>query len=343
MILYDFQMAHHDSSDWPEWGSAPRRPLVQFDGAHAGEWLDSVIGDDPSTGDKCIYHIVRCELCIMTHVWPIPHPEALNEYYRAMFYQVDKADMVARYEQDRVWWERCVHEPILNDVCALMVKYATFPTIPTLLDIGAGVGIALDSAKKLYGFQTYGIEPNEDLCADLSLRGHRMTCGNLQDHTGGKRYHCLYLYETLEHLPYPEESLLQCYDMVEPGGIIAVVVPNDYNPIQCEAVRTMGIKPWWLAPPQHLNYFTPKTLQLLVRRCGFTLRDMRGTYPIDQHILKGENYIGNDVLGRNIHRRRMQDELNIALNGHWQGRESVYRQNIANRIGREIVAIAQKM
>lgn len=337
-------MEHHYTYDWPEWGSAPRRPLVNFDMAHAGEWLDSVVGDDPETGNKRVYHIVRCELCILTHVFPLLSHEALASYYQRVFYQKDKASMVERYEQDRPWWELCVHQPILNTICSFLGS--TTPLItprPTFLDIGAGVGIALDVAKHQYGFQTFGIEPNEDLCQRLSTRGHVVTSGSLEKFQGKQKFHVLYLYETLEHFPYPEESLLQCYDIMEHGGVIAVVVPNDYNPYQCQAVQTLGMAPWWLAPPQHLNYFTPKTLQLLLRRCGFTIRDMRGTYPIDKHILSGENYIGNDSLGRSIHRRRMQEELNVFHGGLWHIREEYYRENLRDRIGREIVAIAQKV
>ena len=153
----------------------------------------------------------------------------------------------------------------------------------------------------------------------------------------------LYLYEVLEHQPNPEAFLLDCYELLNPGGLIVVTVPNDYNPIQLQAQQQLGLKPYWLAPPQHLNYFTPKTLQLVLRRAGFSLLDLRGTYPIDQHLLEGQNYIGNDTLGRALHQQRMRAELQDMAAGTWHLREAQYRDQIRDRIGREMVAIGRKM
>jgi len=48
----DFQLAWHDGDDYPEWGSRHRKPIVQFDMAHKGEWLDSVIWHDIFTRQR---------------------------------------------------------------------------------------------------------------------------------------------------------------------------------------------------------------------------------------------------------------------------------------------------
>jgi hypothetical protein len=104
------------------------------------------------------------------------------------------------------------------------------------------------------------------------------------------------------------------------------------------------LRPYWLAPPQHLFYYSPKTLQLLVRRCGFKILDMRGTYPIDRHLLLGENYIQEPSLGKRIHQRRVQDELFSRQSSRlWDAREQQYRYNLAeHRLGREILVFARK-
>lgn len=347
----DFQIQYHDGPDYPEWGSAPRRPLVQFDGAHKGEWMESVIGPDPLTGKSCIYHIVRCEMCITTHVWPLPSDDALATYYKTTFYQTDKSDMVLRYERDRAWWEQCVHEPILRRCRMSDVLHSPEEQQPRFLDIGAGPGIALDVARNTLGWETSGIEPNHNLCAALRQRGHAMHVGMLDTDPSNAlqfqkilgKFHCLYAYEVLEHQANPEDFLLACAEMLEDRGYLVIVVPNDYNPLQFSARKELGMAPWWLAPPQHLQYFTPKTLQLLVRRCGFTLKDMRGTYAMEKFLLRGHNYIGNDDIGRICHQQRIQEELFIMRSGLWGSYEKQMRRDLAEkRHGREIVCIAQK-
>jgi 2-polyprenyl-3-methyl-5-hydroxy-6-metoxy-1,4-benzoquinol methylase len=356
-VTQDFQMAYHYGDDYGEWGSAPRRPLVAFDGAHKGEWMDSVVGPDVFTGKPMVYHIIRCELCICTHAWPLPCSELLSQYYRDIFFQKDKPDYVERYERDREWWERCVHGPIL-DTCEQyldMEHHIAENVPPRFLDIGAGPGIALDCALRR-GWDTMGIEPNAWLCDALRDRGHYMRHGILEQfgdtafeifygetETKRQKFDVLMAYEVLEHQECPEEFLLRCYDLLEVGGIIAVVVPNDYSPIQIAAQKKLRLPSYWLAPPQHLFYFTPKTLQLLVRRCGFSIRMMRGTFPLDKFLLQDYNYIGNERIGRLVHTWRMQDELHAVRNGQWAQREQEYTMNITQRIGREIVCIAQKV
>ena len=347
----DFQLAWHtDIDSYPEWGSAPRRPLVTFDMAHKGEWLDSVIGPDLLTGEPMIYHIVRCELCIAIHVWPLPSAAALAQYYATTFYDKDKPEYLARTERDRDWWETCVWEPILKQ-CRQSIRCGPWMTVRELrlLDIGCGPAVSLDVAARM-GMQTHGIEPN---CAVADLarqRGHIVYTGTLEDSpftTPGmfdlrQGFHIITAYETLEHQPCPEDFLLRCYDLLGLGGVLMVEVPNDYSPIQRMACEKLCVKPWWLAPPQHLFYWTPKTLQLCVRRAGFTILDMRGTYPIDQALLQGQNYIGNDVVGRQAHTARMQWELDMVHKGKWLQVEAEYLANLQHRIGREIVCIARK-
>lgn len=355
----DFQLAWHTGDDHPEWGSAPLRPLVAFDMAHRGEWLDSVIGPDPVTGTPRVYHIVRCELCIAIHVWPLPSAEALAQYYATTFYEKDKPDYLERTERDRPWWEACVWQPLLEQ-CVQATECGAEPTEQLrLLDIGCGPAVSLDVAAKM-GMETYGIEPNA-LVADRARRlGHNIYDGTLDtcikedaDSENYQEYvtyasdvqrlfHIVTAYEVLEHQPEPENFLLRCYDLLRPSGILVVVVPNDYNPIQMAAQVNLGLAPWWLAPPQHLFHFSPKTLQLQIRRCGFTILDMRGTYPIDQALLHGRNYIGNDTLGRQVHRERMVWELDMLAKGKWPQVEAQYRANLQQRIGREIVCIARK-
>jgi len=263
---FPFQMdSHVDWPSWPEWGSAPRGPLVDFDAAHRGEWLESVIGPDPATWTPRIYHIVRCELCILTHVWPLPNAEALATYYAEQFYQMDHADYVARYEADRAWWEQCVHGPILEQ-CHEEFLLKTGRGLLSMLEVGSGPGIALDVARRRFGWDTRGLEPNFELCLELDKREHDPIYGTLEKMMAIRRNHkiteawdILYLYEVLEHQPNPESFLLDCYEILNPGGLIVVVVPNDYNPIQLEAQRTLNLKPYWLAAPQLLHPQNPAT------------------------------------------------------------------------------------
>lgn len=342
---FPFQMDHHYGYDFGEWGSAPRKPLIECDMAHRGELMDSVIGPDVVTGKPTVYHIVRCELCIATHVWPLPPPESLAQYYEREFYQTDKPDMITRYERDADWWLTCVHNPLL-DAC---VRHGQLPHDPKLLDIGAGPGLMLRAAGER-DWITRGIEPSPVCAERLHQRNEVIYHGTLETYMESAQrrvwglYDVLVLYETLEHCPCPEETLLHCYDLLAPGGMLVICVPNDFSPLQLLACEKFNLPRYWLAPPQHLFYFTPKTLQLLVRRCGFTICEMRGTYPLERFMLADDIcYVGNDKLGRRCHETRMQYEHTFFAEGRWDELEAEYRANITQRIGREIVCVAKKV
>ena len=221
------------------------------------------------------------------------------------------------------------------------------------LDIGAGPGIALDVAQKRFGWQPWGIEPHKGLCKALWRRGHVMHEGTLETFPTGPllfsfddhaQVHVAMLYEMLEHQICPEATLLRVWELLEPGGVLIVVVPNDYNPLQLAACKKRGLPPYWLAPPMHLQMFTPKTLQLLVRRCGFQILDMRGTFPMERFLLGSREgcYVGNDTIGRACHTRRMAYELEAVQTGRWPQVEQTYRMNMAQRIGRELVFICRR-
>ena len=351
-----FERDWNQSGGWPEWGAdPPPRPAYEkhyvtgpHGDHHAGEVLDVVHGADVERpGETREYQILRCHPCCLIHAWPLPAPAALAAYYAREFYQRDKPDYVARYEQDRAWGEGCVHGPILQ-AC---LRYA--PQTKTMLDIGAGPGIALDVGKA-FGLETFGIEPNPDLCMVLERdRGHKMMADSLETVAERRLHHhgpplapwdLLYLYEVLEHQPNPEDFLLRCWDLLAAGGLLVVAVPNDYNSLQLAACARLGVQPYWLAPPQHLTMFTPKTLQLLLRRCGYAIVDTRATFPMEKFLFEdGRCYIGNNLIGRACHAERMAYELEAVRTGRWQQLEQEYRSNVALRIGRELVFIGIKI
>lgn len=342
-MVVDFQLAGHTDRDtYPEWGSAPRRPLVKFDMAHQGEWMESVIGQSVETGEPMVYHIVRCELCVLTHIWPIPSTEGLARYYRDTFYQEEKKGYLERSLEDARWWTECTYKPLLRQ-CTMHVRLDC-PEEDRIrfLDIGSGPGLALDTARAM-GWHTTGIEPHAGLCERGTAQGHVMLHGTIDTaDLANKKYDVIGLYEVLEHSREPEELIRRCWELLDTNGVLYVAVPSDYNPLQYAACQQHNLFHYWISIPDHINYFTPATLKLLVRRCGFQLRHIHMTYPMEQFLLDGDVYVGNPVVGRACHKKRMTFELEQARIGDWNKLEQQYVLNVERRIGREIVAVFVK-
>jgi hypothetical protein len=66
------------------------------------------------------------------------------------------------------------------------------------------------------------------------------------------------------------------------------------------------------------------------------------TFPIDLFLLMGENYVGDDELGRRCHGKRKRLEINLEKAGLTDLKRSLYRSFAELGIGREIQVIGRK-
>ena len=75
---------------------------------------------------------------------------------------------------------------------------------------------------------------------------------------------------------------------------------------------------------------------------GFKVVLRESTFPIDMFLLMGENYIENNILGRECHKMRKNMELNLAKAGKNNLKRKLYREYANIGLGREIMLIGQK-
>src|SRR5205085_3797063 len=111
-----------------------------------------------------------------------------------------------------------------------------------------------------------GIEPSSQAVAHSRGLGLDITQGFLDASIAPAlgTYDVDHMNEVLEHVPDPRGLLGIVHGLVEPGGLVALMVPNDYSPIQAALRDACGFSPWWVAPPHHVNYFDVESIQRLV-------------------------------------------------------------------------------
>jgi SAM-dependent methyltransferase len=148
--------------------------------------------------------------------------------------------------------------------------------------------------------------------------------------------------EVLEHLTDPREMLEIVHGILQPGGVLSLIVPNDFNPFQEVLWRDLGYTPWWVAPPHHLNYFDHRSLGGLLTSCGFEIVDSTSTFPIDIFLLMGESYIGDDLKGRELHKLRKTFDSNLLKGSGKDLRRKILRGFSNIGLGREIDLICKK-
>ena len=283
------------------------------------------------------YDVIECTNCGFKHIIAIPSEDDLEQVYRDEFYKDEKPHYIDRYREDLEWWNT-VYTRRYNILESHLHAHQR-----KILDIGSGPGYFILNGKNR-GWQVKGIEPSVQAGQYSQLLGldvENRFFDEQTSHTLGT-FDVINMGEVLEHIPNPINLLDRVHRHLNTGGLICLIVPNDFNPLQLVLRDHMGFSPWWVAPPHHINYFNFKSLTNLVNRCGFEVVHQESTFPIDIFLLMGENYIGNDNIGRACHTKRIAFEMAFNNDGASHILSNLYSELANQGIGREVVLFAKK-
>jgi len=294
---------------------------------HKGVILDNVNGFD----------VIECQKCSFKHIIPIPTEEELKTIYRHIYYTEDKPLYLERIREDLEWWNTVYSE--------LYESFEEFlpPDRRSILDVGSGPGFFLLHGKKR-GWKTMGIELSARAVEHSRNLGLNILEDFFTEQTAKRLDHVdvIHMSEVLEHIPNPRTLLAISRNLLNAGGLISIIVPNDYNPFQYVLRKSCGYKPWWVAPPHHINYFDFSSLSKLLSSLDFEILSQQATFPIDLFLLMGDNYVGNDDTVYQCHKKRMNFELNLYKANMSKVKKQFYKDLAKNGIGREIQIIAIK-
>ncbi len=135
----------------------------------------------------------------------------------------------------------------------------------TIIDIGAGDGHFIGLAKQNH-WKAYATEFDDDavkLCQEKEVLVHK---GKLDpSHYQSDYFDVIYSSEVIEHINNPIEEVINFHTILREGGLVYVTSPN-FN-----ALSRRLLKHKWniFNYPEHLCYYTPKTLNKLFTDHGF--------------------------------------------------------------------------
>jgi 2-polyprenyl-3-methyl-5-hydroxy-6-metoxy-1,4-benzoquinol methylase len=274
---------------------------------------------------------------------PVPDDAELERWYQSEYYHLLRAGGRApelrrllaggaEAERERAW----LRETLFDDVVEALREHAPGPRV---LDVGCGQGELLSHLVE-QGFAAEGIEPSEDATALARERGLDARAATLEELAADRPppYDAAVLLNVLEHVPRPEDFLRTLHALLAPGGIAFIRVPNDFNPLQLAAQRKLGADPWWVAVPDHVNYFDVESLGSLASQLGFAPVDVQADFPMELFLLMGLDYVGKPDVGATCHGYRVQVERSIDP----ELRRRLYRAFAACGVGRDTRLVARK-
>jgi 2-polyprenyl-3-methyl-5-hydroxy-6-metoxy-1,4-benzoquinol methylase len=209
-----------------------------------------------------------------------------------------------------------------------------------LLEVGCGTGDFLTFAHE-HGFRVVGTEPSTEAAQRVSrlLDVHNMTLDKFVARYPAERFDVIVMINVLEHVPDAVRMLQECKQVLNSGGILCIRVPNDFSEIQAAAQEKLSVDPWWIAVPDHINYFNFTSLRQLLDRLGFETVYAQGDFPMEMFLLMGENYIGNPQVGSGCHARRVQFDLGIQP----ELRRKIYSAFASVGVGRDCLVFGKKI
>jgi 2-polyprenyl-3-methyl-5-hydroxy-6-metoxy-1,4-benzoquinol methylase len=276
-------------------------------------------------------------------VKPTPSPEVITEFYAKEFYSSKyprcNSSGLDIQLRDKEFYD-AGREDVCRNIRELMGRSLKGMDV---LDIGCGWGQALLAFKKK-GMHCYGFDPAPEGVAYARKKGLDVVRAGMEkmDVFGGKKFDVVTLIDVLEHLSDPIAVLKEIRgSLLKPGGILIIDVPNEFNAFQLAGQKTHKLAPWWVAPPGHLNYFTPATLKKLLRGTGFDVLRAEAAFPLEMFLLFGHKYIGDGKLGRECHQQRMNFERNLRKHGYGELLRKFYRSLAELELGRKIVVYSR--
>ncbi len=278
------------------------------------------------------YDVIDCRACGFRHIDPLLSDEELQKFYDGEFYEKERPDYFARAEADKEWWMLRYHH-----YYELLEAHAPGRRI---LDIGSGPGYFLE-AGRMRGWGVLGFEPSRIAAEYTAGRGIAVVNGFFSADKAQGPFDVISMNLVLEHLRDPIGLVEQAKSVLAPGGLLFVSSPNDFNPLQMVLWRKMGFAPWWVVPKHHLNYFDHESAKRFFTARGLKTLHQEASYPLENFLLAGRNYVGNDTVGRQCHAERKAFET--ALFRHDKAQiKALAASWSAQGIGREFIILGQK-
>lgn len=141
-----------------------------------------------------------------------------------------------------------------------------------LLDVGCATGIFLEAAQKA-GFDPFGIDPSSFAISHLPPKFKDKVKKTTLSKAAfpEKFFDVITMWDIIEHLSQPRQDLGRLFRFLKDDGLL-VISTNDTDSFWA---KLWGKRWHFFVPPQHLFFYSPKTLKLLLGQTGFRVAQIK--------------------------------------------------------------------
>lgn len=215
-------------------------------------------------GRKRLHECLRCGVLFVT---PQPSPDALTNHFQRGGLVPTNFD--THFEVNR--------QPVLSQVANYIQSRKSGGVI---LDVGCSTGRFLANFANRSSWEARGLELSLPAAQEAGRLGLRVHVGDtrsakFQDRT----FDVITILDAFYYFPNPASELAELNRILKQDGLLMLEVPWANTRLWQRAVviNTLlnGARIPLLQSSDHLFYYTPKSVSLLLEACGFAVRDLR--------------------------------------------------------------------
>jgi 2-polyprenyl-3-methyl-5-hydroxy-6-metoxy-1,4-benzoquinol methylase len=266
-----------------EWAVEADRNFLQ---QRRGQFVDV---NCPACGQSCknswaikdLFTYVECIDCGTIYTSPRPGPELLEQFYRqSQNYSVWSSLIFPATEEMR---KEKIFVPRAQRTVDLCRSHGTKGG--TLIEIGAAFGTFCAAIREQDFFdKIVAVEPTPSLartCRERGFETYEQTIENLSFPPAAADV--VTAFEVIEHLFSPMDFVQRACQLLKPGGLIICSCPS------AEGIGMLVLREQArVVDHEHVNYFTPSSVEVLLARCGVDVVEVSTPGEMDLDLLKNQ-------------------------------------------------------
>jgi len=208
--------------------------------------------------DKSASTYWKCNECSMVYLNPILNQKATIDYYKNL--NTGQGDTVSS------------ESPFYTEIYTIGLDCIQLYKKPVgnILDIGCSTGFFLDIAKEK-GWSTSGIELGINEANIAKAKGHNLFDKIIDQLDQKEKFDVITMWDVLEHIPDGIKQLNMIREHLNEKGILFLQVPNS----DALAAKIMRGACRMFDGLEHTNLYNPKTITLLAKKTGFSIKNIR--------------------------------------------------------------------
>ena len=226
---------------------------------------------DTRFGIKDKYEIARCPICGTKQIVPLPSNRDLKDLYETYYnFGGEKGTIYTGFRE-------YFFSSVLYRFWLIVdgdISFYNKKGFGRLLDVGCNEGRGLSIYQK-NGFESEGLELNEQAAAEASKRGFNVNTDTIETFQLKDPYDFVVLSNVLEHSLDPKDMLTHVARILKPGGQVWISCPN------VDSWQRKLFGKFWINwhVPFHIVHFSQRTLTSILKKTGFEIQKIHQESP----------------------------------------------------------------